>query len=114
MAERETARPLLWLAGRHEVSALAALHRRTAIGGYGHIFPPEAPPPTEAEVMAQRKHWLGADRDRARRAFVAENGDDLVGVVLAGPDPDDERRRQIARLCAAPEHWGEGIGRRAG
>ena len=63
----------------------------TAIAGHGHIFPPEAPPPTEAEVMAQWEHWLGADRDRGRRAFVVAGDRDLIGVVLAGPDPDDAR-----------------------
>jgi len=99
------------LAGRHEAAKLAALHRRTAIVGYGHIFPPEAPPPTQAEVMAQWEHWLGADWDRGRRPFVAEDRGELVGVVLAGPDPDDERRGQLARLYVAPERWGEGIGR---
>ena len=31
--------------------------------------------------------------------------------MLAGPDPDNERRGQIARLYVAPEHWDKGIGR---
>jgi ribosomal protein S18 acetylase RimI-like enzyme len=111
VAESEFVRPLVRLAGRHEASELAVLHRRTAIAGYGHIFPPEAPPPTEAEVLAQWEHWLGADWDRGRRAFVAADGGDLIGVVLAGPDPDDARRGQLARLYVSPERWGEGVGR---
>jgi len=62
--------------------------------------------------MAQWEHWLGADWDRGRRSFVADDRGDLIGVVLAGPDPDDEHRGQLARLYVAPERWGEGIGRR--
>lgn len=111
-AQRETVRPVVRLARRWEAPELAALHRQTAIAAYAHIFPPEAPPPTEAEVLAQWGQWLGADWDRGRRAFVAEVGGALVGVVLAGPDPEDEHRGQLARLYVAPEHWGEGIGRR--
>ncbi len=111
-AQGETARPVVRVARRWEAPELAALHRQTAITAYAHIFPPEAPPPTESEVVAQWGQSLGADWDRGRRAFVAEVGGALVGVVLAGPDPQDERRGQLARLYVAPEHWGQGIGRR--
>ena len=37
--------------------------------------------------------------------------DDLVGVVLAGPDPDDSALGQLARLHVKSSSWGHGIGR---
>lgn len=44
---------------------------------------------------------MGADWERSWRAFVPEAEAALVGVVLAGPDPGDERRGQLARLYLA-------------
>ena len=34
----------------------------------------------------------------------------IVGVVLAGPDPDDPAVGHLARLYVDPERWGAGIG----
>ena len=89
---------------------MARLHLRTAIAGYGHIFPPEAPPPTYEEVLAQWEQWLGPDRATGRRGFVADNGKRLVGVVLAGPDPIEEDAGHVARLYVDPDQWGRGTG----
>ena len=89
---------------------MARLHLRTAIAGYGHIFPPEAPPPTLDEVLAQWRQWLGADRAVGRRGFVADDGTGLLGVVLAGPDPIEEGAGHIARLYVDRDQWGRGIG----
>jgi len=94
-----------------EAGDLARLHLRTALSAYRHIFPPEAPPPTYAETLAQWRHWLGPDHAAGRRAFVAVDGVERVGVVLAGPDPDDPAVGHLARLYVAPERWAEGIGR---
>jgi ribosomal protein S18 acetylase RimI-like enzyme len=97
-----------------EAEALARLNLRTALAAYGHIFPPESPPPTHDELLAQWQHWLGPDHAHGRRGFVAvDDGDDgkePEGVVLAGPDPDDRRVGHLARLYVAPERWGHGIG----
>jgi ribosomal protein S18 acetylase RimI-like enzyme len=90
---------------------LAELHLRTAIVGYGHIFPAEAPPPTIEELLAQWEHWLGPDRARGRRAFVAHAGAAVVGVIVAGPDPEEPELGHLARLYVTPELWGGGIGR---
>jgi GNAT superfamily N-acetyltransferase len=98
------------LADRGEVSALAALHRETAVAGYGHIFPEGAEPPTPDGVLAQWEHWLGPDWEQERRAFVAEDGGIVVGVVLAGPDPVDPNCGHVARLYVRPDRWGTGIG----
>ena len=99
------------LAKRSEGAVLARLHLDTAIAGYGHIFPSEAPPPTIDDVVAQWEDWLGPDWERGRRAFVAEDEGRVVGVVLAGPDPVQPERGHLARLYVAVDRWGEGIGR---
>ncbi|MET0902142.1 MAG: GNAT family N-acetyltransferase [Acidimicrobiales bacterium] len=100
------------LADRSGAIELAALHRRAALAAYGHIFPPEAPPPTVDELAAMWEHWLGDDWDRGRRAFVARLTGDTIGVVLTGPDPEDPPVGHLARLYVDPGQWGRGIGRR--
>lgn len=101
---------LVRLVDRGESSALAALHRDAAIAGYGHIFPKEAQPPTPDEVIIQWQQWLGPDWEQGRRAFVAEDGGSVVGVVLAGPDPAEPSCGHLARLYVRPDLWGAGIG----
>jgi ribosomal protein S18 acetylase RimI-like enzyme len=92
---------------------LARLNLRTALFAYRDIFPPEAPAPTHEDMVGQWEQWLDPDRDPGRRGFVAEAaGGELVGTVLAGPDPDDRSIGHLARLNVAPERWAEGIGRR--
>jgi ribosomal protein S18 acetylase RimI-like enzyme len=94
-----------------EAEELAGLHLRTALSAYRHIFPPDAPPPTIDEVVAQFRRWLDPDHAGGRRVFVAVDGTEKVGVVMAGPDPDDPTIGHLARLYVAPERWAEGIGR---
>jgi ribosomal protein S18 acetylase RimI-like enzyme len=96
-------------ASPEEAPAIAELHLRTAIAGYGHIFPPEAEVPTIAALLADWAAWLA---DPARSAFVADGGDQLLGVVLAGPDDDDASLGHVARLYVDARRWGEGLGRR--
>jgi ribosomal protein S18 acetylase RimI-like enzyme len=77
---------------------------------YADIFPPEAPPPTYESDLARWQHWLGPDREQGRRAHVARTGQGVVGVILAGPDPDDPTLGHIARLYVEPSCWGRGVG----
>jgi ribosomal protein S18 acetylase RimI-like enzyme len=99
-----------------EADVLAGLSRRVALAAYGHIFPPEAPPPTHDQMLARWRHWLGPDRATGRRAFVAESDGaadgvtPVIGVVLAGPDPDEPAVGHLARLNVEAEHWDHGIG----
>ena len=83
-----------------EVNVLAALHLRTALDAYGHIFPPEAPPPTLAEVtdLWRRMFANGA------AVFVAEHDGVVVGEVIATSDG------HLSRLYVDPDHWGQGLG----
>ena len=103
--------PEVGLADRSSAPELAALHLRAAVAGYGHIFPPEAPPPTVEELTKLWEHWLGEDWDQGRRAFVARSPDGVLGVVLSGPDPRDRGLGHLARLYVEPSRWGQGIGR---
>jgi ribosomal protein S18 acetylase RimI-like enzyme len=98
------------LADRNSAPELAVVHRAAAHTAYAHIFPPDAAPPSYEEDVAKWAHWLGPDWDDGRRAYVAETARGTVGVVLAGPDPDDPRVGHVARLYVDPEHWGRGIG----
>jgi ribosomal protein S18 acetylase RimI-like enzyme len=97
-----------------EADVLADLSRRVALAAYGHIFPPEAPPPTHDQLLARWRHWLGPDRATGRRAFVAESDSSgvtgVIGVVLAGPDPDEPAVGHLARLNVEADHWGRAIG----
>jgi len=95
------------LADRSDIPEIAGLHVRTALVAYAHIFPPEAPVPTEDELRARWSGWVAS-----AKAFVAVDDGEVVGVVLSGPDPDAPNRGHLSRLYVAPERWGEGIGRR--
>jgi ribosomal protein S18 acetylase RimI-like enzyme len=98
-------------ARQDEASAVTALHHRAALRGFAHIFPPDAPPPSFDEDLARWKHWLGPDAERGRRGYVARTPHgEVVGVVLAGPDPDERSAGHLARLYVAPELWGHGVG----
>ena len=101
------------LADRDSATDLVAIHRESAFTGYGHIFPPEAPPPSYEEDLEKWRHWLGPDWDAGRRAYAAYHAEVPVGVVLAGPDPDaqDPSLGHLARLYVQPSWWGQGIGR---
>lgn len=84
---------------------VSALHLRTVLFAYASIFPPEAPRPT---LSGLERDWTW--RLAAEHVFVAEDEGEVVGVVVAGPDPDDYDRGHLSRLYVAPERWGGGIG----
>lgn len=99
------------LAEPREAAELAELHRRAALEGYAHIFPPEAPAPTLDELLSRWRFWLGPDREEGRRTFVADLGGGPVAVVLVGPDPGAPTVGHLARLYVEPSEWGRAIGR---
>jgi GNAT superfamily N-acetyltransferase len=47
---------------------------------------------------------------QVRAALVAEEDGDVVGIVLAGPAPDQAQVGHLAKLYVAPARWGRGIG----
>ena len=100
------------LADRTSAPELAVVHRAAAHTAYAHIFPSDAEPPSYEADLALWEHWLGPDWDDGRRAYVAVTAGRAVGVVLAGPDPDEPGVGHLARLYVDPAQWGRGIGTR--
>jgi ribosomal protein S18 acetylase RimI-like enzyme len=98
------------LADRNSAPQLTAIHRAAAHTGFAHIFPPDAEPPAYEEDLARWRYWLGPDWEQGRRAHVAVAGGRVVGVVLAGPDPDEPELGHLARLYVEPARWGHGVG----
>lgn len=97
-----------WLDAAEEITRL---HRRAAQTGFAHIFPAEAPPPPFEDDLARWQFWLGPDRQQGRQPYTVEADGRIVGVVLAGPDPDAPGLGHLARLYVDPDRWGTGIGR---
>ena len=92
-------------------TALAELHRRTALHAYAHIFPPDAPKPTlESLVEDWQERLLRADPRQT--CAVAEHDANAVGVIVAGTDPRDPSRGHLSRLYVDPSFWSRGIGTR--
>jgi GNAT superfamily N-acetyltransferase len=94
-----------------DAAAVAELHLQSALEAFAGIFPPEAPAPEVADLIVDWAQGLGDDRPANQVGFAAEEGGSLVGVVVAGPDPDDPECGHISRLYVAPSQWQRGIGR---
>ena len=96
----------------HDARELAELHLRSALTGFAHIFPPEAPVP---DLGALIKHWTETVRNDGlsmHACFVAVSSTGgIVGTVVAGPAPTDATRGHLSRLYVDPTEWGRGIGR---
>lgn len=102
-------------ADEDDVDQLAAVELHTALTAYASIFPPDAPTPTHDE-FAERWQTRLTRQPVAVGAFVACDGDRIVGVVVGDPapelDPDPERHGHLRSLYVHPDLWGQGIGRR--
>jgi GNAT superfamily N-acetyltransferase len=98
-----------------DVDALAAVELHTALTAYAHIFPPEAPTPTRDEFTTRWEARLSRVPTGVG-IFVAEVGDEVVGLVMADPTPevDDDAHRHghLRALYVHPDHWHQGLGRR--
>lgn len=96
--------------GLDAAEEITRLHRRAAQTGFAHIFPAEAPPPPFEDDLARWQFWLGPDREQGRHAYMVQMDGCVVGVVLAGPDPDGPDSGHLSRLYVDPDRWGAGIG----
>jgi ribosomal protein S18 acetylase RimI-like enzyme len=94
-----------------DAALIADLHVRTARYAFAGIFPPDAPPPTAVELTPDWERKIGHDRPTTQVGFVAEDAGAIVGVVVAGPDPDDPALGHLSRLYVDPTAWRRGIGR---
>jgi ribosomal protein S18 acetylase RimI-like enzyme len=77
---------------------------RAALVGYAHIFPPDAPKPTEERLTeVYRRRFTPPSR-----GLVLEAGGALVGCVAAAVDEDGEG--EVVGLYVEPSWWGRGLG----
>lgn len=97
-------------AAHADVSTIAALHRTTAVHAYAGIFPPEAPKPEQAGLERDWAARVGPERPPKQAVFVAEDQGSIVGIVVAGPDPDRPDVGHLSRLYVHPDRWHHGIG----
>lgn len=96
-----------------DAAAIGRVWLRAALAGYDGIFPPEAPPPTAAELIGRSRRAV-AEGGSGAVVLVACHGPDqaVVGTAEALPDDEDSCRGYLRRLHVDPDRWGRGIGRR--
>ena len=82
------------------------------LAAYGRIFPARAPPPAFDDVLAEWRDRLGGVVTTGQTTLVAVDDGQIVGVVVAWPDPVRPDRGRVARFYVAPDRWGQGLGRR--
>ena len=90
-----------------DASAIAALHRASAMTAYREIFPRDEPFTGPGE-----SGWAKQTADEQSIVLVAE-GDGVVGFVAAGPSRDPFAGHAVGEgyaLYVAPPHWRRGIG----
>ncbi len=103
------ARPLIRPATLADLDALVAVHAESSAQAYAHIFPPEAPFPSDAEIAERWRPALDPSFD-AVAAFAAE----VEGAVVGGAIADRVGSRgfgNLRHLYVRPEEWGRGAGR---
>lgn len=93
-----------------DAEEITRLHRRGAQTGFAHIFPPEAPPAPFEDDLALWQFALGPDAEQGRKAHTVRLDGRIIGVALAGPDPDDPPVGHLARIYVDPTMWGAGVG----
>jgi RimJ/RimL family protein N-acetyltransferase len=98
-------------AGPDDARAVAELHLRSASRGLAPFFPLDATPRPVADLAEDWLALVGPGRPSGRVVMVAEDGGELVGVTVAGPDPGDPAVGRLTRLYVSPGRWGGGVGR---
>ena len=98
------------VAGIDDAERLARVHLDTVLEAYRPIFPPDAPQPTLADMVADWTMAL-ARPDTTVLAAVAAGGV-VVGTVKVGPHPDLAGEGELSRLHVLPGWWDGGIGGR--
>lgn len=78
--------------------------------GFAHIFPPEAPPPPFEDDLALWQFALGPDAEQGRTAHTVRSDGRILGVALAGRDPDDPPVGHLSRIYVDPTMWDAGVG----
>jgi GNAT superfamily N-acetyltransferase len=92
-----------------DIDALVGVHVRSARDGYSHIFPPEAPFPSDESIAARWQPALVGGATTT--AFVAEIDDVVVGGAIADLAPSERGFGNLRHLYVEPSAWGRGAGR---
>jgi RimJ/RimL family protein N-acetyltransferase len=96
----------------HDADALAELHLRSARAGFSNIFPVSHLAVSHEEMSTDWLAQLQADPPLRRATLVAEVGGNIVGVIIAGPDPLDPSVGRVSRLYVDPRYWNYVVARR--
>jgi RimJ/RimL family protein N-acetyltransferase len=94
-----------------DCAALADLHLRSARRGFAHIFPSDRTQ-DERDLVTGWLAQVQSDPALDRLVIVAELGNEIVGVLVAGRDPADPAVGRLGRTYIDPGLWDLGIGRR--
>ena len=97
------------LASSGDVAGAAEVHGAAALAAYAHIFPPEAPKPTPADLIEE---WRSLVDDPETTVLVAADPTAIVGVGVLAPDDGVPAGLLLKRLYVEPARWGHRIGAR--
>jgi GNAT superfamily N-acetyltransferase len=91
-----------------DLDALVGIHVRSSSVAYAHIFPPDAPFPSDEDIAAR---WRPAfDRNGAAAVFVAELDGAIIGGAIADRAPAQRGFGNLRHLYVDPLRWGSGAG----
>jgi RimJ/RimL family protein N-acetyltransferase len=92
-----------------DADALAELHMRSAGAGFTNIFALSDLAVSREEMSADWRGRLQHDARLGRSTLIAEVGEQMVGVLIAGPDPHDPTVGRVSRLYIDPRNWSQGV-----
>jgi ribosomal protein S18 acetylase RimI-like enzyme len=94
-----------------DAAAIAAVHVRTWQAAYEHVFGAARLAGIDAAAREGLARRFATDAEQD--AFVAEEGDRIVGFVACGPsrpeegtDEEGEEQRELFAIYVLPEAWG--------
>jgi RimJ/RimL family protein N-acetyltransferase len=92
-----------------DADAIAELHMRSAEVGFTNIFAGSDLAMSREELAADWWERLQHDARLNRSTLVAESDEQIVGVLIAGPDPYDSAVGRVSRLYIDPQTWSQGV-----
>lgn len=97
-------------AKHRDAAEIEAVIRRSAVEGYRHIFPPEAPMPDLRTALSEWYKLLNRKFGVYDLTMIAVDQGAIIGVVVTGRDPADRRTAHLSHLYVDPARWGMGVG----
>jgi GNAT superfamily N-acetyltransferase len=98
-------------AGLEDWEALARVRALSWRSAYDGLLPPETIAAATGPDGAARQRAFIAE-DPARRALLAEDAGEAVGMAVHGPDREDRGDAELYVLYVIPRAWSRGVGRR--